>query len=116
MNVKEYSELYNISVQAVYQKIKNGSIKAKKTNDGFKIIQADFNINIEYAKLETANKFLKSELESALKEIENYKYQIKDKDLKINQLLGKMENLNDRVIGLIEWKNKSWWQRIFNKK
>jgi len=27
-----------------------------------------------------------------------------------------MENLNDRVIGLIEWKNKSWWQRIFNKK
>ena len=61
------------------------------------------------------NKLLKQQIEDLKKEKEELKYQIKDKDFKINQLFEKLENLNDRVIGLIEWKNKAWWQRIFKK-
>jgi len=49
------------------------------------------------------------------KEKDELKYQVKNKDIEIRKLFEKMENLNEKVIGLIEWKSKPWWQKILKK-
>jgi len=72
-------------------------------------------VKLENEKNKELNQNYQIQIEDLKKEKEELKYQVKDKDLNIKQLLSKLENLNDRVIGLIEWKNKSWWQRILGK-
>jgi len=126
LKIKDYAELNKISIPTVYKRINKGFIKK---------IKEGRNVFIEFdeeeketlssnnkEKFEIENIYLKKEIDKQIllieelkKEKEDLKYQIKDKDFKINQLLEKLENLNDRVIGLIEWKNKSWWQRILKK-
>ena len=127
-SVKEYSNAKGITESYVYKLIKQGKLETKlkngikyitgqNSNDNTVQIQSNNSIELEKEniKLRTEKEFLLKENDRLLKENENLKYQIKDKDFKINQLLEKLENLNDRVIGLIEWKNKAWWQKIFYK-
>ena len=126
LRIKDYADLFNISIPTVYKRINKGFIK--KVNEGKNVfvefkeeIKDDSGSNFNKQN-EIENIFLKKEvekqnllIEELKKEKEELKYQIKDKDMNIKQLLNKMENLNDRVIGLVEWKNKSWWQKILGK-
>lgn len=136
LTVKEYADKYGTTKQAVYNKINRGTLKIELLNGLKYIVENEskpFNNivessnNIEISKitienLEKENKLLKNTIEELKqdkikleKEKEEFKYQVKDKDFEIKSLLEKMENLNDRVIGLIEWKSKSWIQKLFNK-
>ena len=144
LTVKEYSDKYKTTKQAVYNRIKRGTLNVEVVN-GVKYIVENIgkplnqpfikpfnngvesleNLELYRLKLENEEKEnkrlnaiileLKEDKLKLENEKEDLKYQIKDKDMNIKQLLGKMENLNDRVIGLIEWKNKSWWQKILGK-
>ena len=136
MSIKEYSIYKNVSTQSVYQSIKMGKIDcivegkkkyiivekevvkevAEVTNEVDKVVNNELiRLQIRNEILENENILIKSYVEEIKKEKEELKYQVKDKDLKINQLLEKMESLNDRVIGLIEWKSKSFWSKLWNK-
>ena len=140
LTVKEYSDRYNITKQAVYNKIKRGTLDVEVVNGVKYIVEnnikplnqplnngVELNESIEIYRVKVENKEneikrlnnqileLKEDKLKLEKEKEELKYQVKEKDINIKQLLNKMESLNDRVIGLIEWKSKSWWQKILKK-
>ena len=122
VTIKEYANKENISIQAVYKRVDKGVVKKfKEGNRTFIMVDDDF-INQDKESQTTENidiykkeiEYLKKTVDRLEKENEDLKYQLKDKEYKINQLLEKQENLNDRVIGLIEYSHKSWIDKLIN--
>jgi len=127
-SVKEYSSTKGVTESYVYKLIKQGKLETKIV-DGIKYIVEKKSTNStvlsqstnsselekENIRFTAENEFLKQENIRLKQENEEFKYDLKQKNFEVKKLLEKMENLNDKVIGLIEWKSKSWWQKILGK-
>jgi hypothetical protein len=132
ISVKEYSKQFNISLQAVYQKIKRGQLKTVKDNNGNILILLEkepLNNNVEI--LEKEIEYLKKQNEELKKDKEHLYKQLEQSNIlqlkaleTVKQLEHKTEVIEEQLIQekskkeiieeeLIQEKSRTIFDRIY---